>query len=71
MARKKGKSTIALAQEHYAEKISTMGPNYVAGVSRFFGTDVSRSLPAKHYGEKIRAGADQTYATNLKRAFGV
>jgi len=71
MARKKGKSTIALAQAHYAEKIPVMAPNYVAGVSRFFGQNVGNSLPARHYSEKIKAGADQTYATNLKRAFGV
>jgi hypothetical protein len=71
MARKKGKSTIALAQAHYAEKIPTMGTNYRAGVSRFFGQDVSASMPARHYSEKIKAGADQTYATNLKRSFGL
>jgi hypothetical protein len=71
MARKKGKSTIALAQAHYAEKITVMGPNYVAGVNRFFGQNVSGSAPVRHYTEKIKAGADITYATNLKRAFGV
>jgi hypothetical protein len=71
MARKKGKSTIALAQQHYAEKIPQMGTNYKAGVSRFFGQDVSGSLPARHYGEKIKAGADITYATKLKQSFGL
>jgi hypothetical protein len=48
-----------------------MGPNYVAGVNRFFGQNVSGSAPVRHYTEKIKAGADITYATNLKRAFGV
>lgn len=71
MARKKGKSTIQLAQAHYAEKIPVMGPNYVSGVSRFFGQSVQGSMPVRHYAEKIKAGADVTYATNLKRAFGI
>lgn len=73
MARKskKGKVTIAQAKTHYAEKVPVMPANYRSGMARFFGQDVTNSLPSKHYAEKIVSGVENTWESQLKKAFGI
>lgn len=72
MARKKGKSTISQAIANYAIKVPVMPKNYLAGMTRFFeGANVSNSAPVLKYNQKIKAGVENIYGANLKRAFGL
>lgn len=61
---------IAESKQKYANKVAVMPANYVAGMSAFFGSDVSSSLPAKNYRVKIGPGAADKWERNLKAAFG-
>jgi hypothetical protein len=70
-ARKKGKTTIGAAQEKYENKIPLMRSNYVSGVSRFFGQDVSGSVPVKDYLAKVTPGKGAYWAQQLKKSFGI
>lgn len=69
--RSRGGSTIALAQEHYREKVPMMPGNYAGRMGSFFGQDVSGAPPVVHYRQKITSGVDGKYANNLKAAFGI
>lgn len=72
MARKKkGRVTLEQAKKHYSEKVPVMPANYNDGMKRFFGQDVSSSLPATHYSEKIRPGVEDTWANQLRKAFNL
>jgi len=62
-------ATIESAQRKYAEKAPHMANNYVAGMSRFLGFDVSGSTHVAAYREKIGPETAAKWAANLKAAF--
>lgn len=64
-------TTIDRAKAKLAAKIPSMPGNYNAAMGDFFGRDVSGSTPCRSYGVKITPGVENTWETNLKRAFGV
>lgn len=70
MARRKGHSTIAIAKRAYAAKVPVMPANYVAGVSRFLGTQVSASsVPVQKYTANIGPASADKWERNLRAAF--
>ena len=53
------------------QKLKVMPKNYSDGMSLFFGTDVSSSIPTKSYSAKMTASVADKWERNLKNAFGV
>ncbi len=52
-------------------KLRVMPTNYTSGMSGFFGTDVSGSIPVANYKAKIKPGMEDKWERNLKNAFGL
>lgn len=64
-------TTIDRAEAKLAAKIPGMGRNYSDSMGRFFGRDVSSSVPVMSYNAKVAPGMEKTWASNMRRAFGV
>ena len=64
-------TTIDRAKAKLAAKIPTMPANYNTSMGTFFGRDVSGSVPSRSYAAKVAPGMENTWETNLKRAYGV
>lgn len=62
---------IAESKKKLSNKLRVMPVNYVAGMSGFFGTDVSGSIPVANYKAKIKPGMEDKWERNLKNAFGI
>lgn len=62
---------INTAQEKYRSKVGQMERNYAAGMSRFFGQDVSGSLPVRNYKGAINDASAAKWASNMRGAFGI
>lgn len=67
-------TTINRAKAKLAAKIPTMPDSYNQAMADFFGVStgvIAGSAPGKGYAAKISPGMENTWETNLKRAFGV
>lgn len=64
-------ATLASGAEKYAMKAGSMGANYEASMSRFFGRPVGNSLPVRNFKSAIKPETAQKWARNLSAAFGV
>ena len=64
-------ATIQNARAKLEAKIPQMRANYSAGLSAFFGQDVSNSIPVRSYQAKVDGTMPQRWETGLRRAFGV
>jgi len=64
-------ATIQSAKAKLGVKVPQMRANYAAGMSGFFGTDVSGSFPVQVYNAKVDANLPQRWESGLRRAFGV
>lgn len=64
-------TTIDRAKAKLAAKIPGMRDNYSSAMSDFFGRDVGGSVPVSSYKAKVAPGMENTWESNLKRAFGV
>ena len=62
---------LAESKAKLRNKLRVMPANYVAGMSGFFGQDVSGSIPVANYKAKIKAGMEDKWERNLKNAFGI
>lgn len=62
---------IAESKKKLQNKLRVMPTNYVSGMSGFFGTDVSGSIPVSNYKVKMTAAVADKWERNLKNAFGV
>jgi hypothetical protein len=62
---------IAESRKKLENKLRVMPANYVAGMSAFFGRDVSGSIPVANYRAKVTPATAAKWETNLKNAFGL
>jgi len=62
---------IAESKKKLANKLRVMPKNYTDGMSQFFGSDVSNSIPVGNYKIKMTPGVADKWERNLKNAFGV
>jgi len=59
------------SKQKLALKLRVMPANYVAGMSGFFGQDVSASIPVQSYKAKVTPAMADKWERNLKNAFGL
>jgi hypothetical protein len=62
---------IAESKRKLQLKLRVMPANYAAGMSQFFGADVSRSVPVASYAAKITPATADKWEKNLKTVFGL
>ena len=62
---------IAESKKKLSNKLRVMPANYVSGMSGFFGTDVSSSMPVANYKVKMTPAVADKWERNLKNAFGI
>jgi len=54
-----------------SNRLRVMPKNYTDGMSAFFGTDVSGSIPVGNYKIKMVPAVADKWERNLRNAFGV
>jgi len=63
--------TIKESKAKLTNKLRVMPANYVTGMSGFFGSDVSNSIPVANYKVKMTPAVADRWERNLKTAFGL
>lgn len=63
--------SIAESKRKLSNKLRVMPANYVSGMSAFFGSDVSGSIPVANYRAKVTPAIADKWERNLKNAFGL